>query len=141
MVREYLIKKNIKPLFNRIKVLEYLLSHRNHPTVDEIYNGLVGELPTLSKTTVYNTLKLFVNSNLVRLITIEDNETRYDADVSDHGHFKCESCDQVSDFSIDTDKLDTADLDRFKIVEKNVYYKGICPGCLDNKKLRIQEDV
>ena len=33
----------------------------NHPTVETIYKELIDEIPTLSKTTVYNTLKQFVN--------------------------------------------------------------------------------
>ena len=38
--------------------MEYLMAHRTHPTVDEIYLALSPSIPTLSKTTVYNTLKL-----------------------------------------------------------------------------------
>jgi len=33
-----LIEKNIKPSYQRIKVLEYLTAKRNHPTADEIFN-------------------------------------------------------------------------------------------------------
>lgn len=133
MVRGYLAEKNIKPLYNRIKILEYLVAHQCHPTVDEIYNDLVKELPTLSKTTVYNTLKLFLKENLVRLVTIEDNETRYDVVISNHGHFKCEECEKIFDFAIEIDNVETAELKQFKIKEKNVYYKGICPRCLNKK--------
>jgi Fur family peroxide stress response transcriptional regulator len=133
VVHEYLVKNNIKPLYNRVKVLEYLLDKQNHPTVDEIYNDLVKELPTLSKTTVYNTLKLFLQANLVRLITIEDNETRYDVNIPNHGHFKCEECKEIYDFTIDIDGVETEELSQFKIKEKSVYYKGICPGCLNKK--------
>jgi Fur family peroxide stress response transcriptional regulator len=132
VVREYLVKNKIKPLYNRVKVLEYLIVKQNHPTVDEIYNNLVKELPTLSKTTVYNTLKLFLQANLVRLIAIEDNETRYDVIISNHGHFKCEECKEIYDFTIDIDSVETEELKQFKIKEKSVYYKGICPNCLNN---------
>ena len=50
----------IKPYYNRMAVLEYLMAHPTHPTVDEIYEGLRGSMPTLSKTTVYNALRLMV---------------------------------------------------------------------------------
>ena len=130
---DYLLKKNIKPSYPRIKVLEYLVLKKNHPTVDEIYNELVKELPTLSKTTVYNTLNLFIEAKLARLITIEDNETRYDASVANHGHFKCEVCRKIFDFSINIDSAEIEGLSHFTVKEKNVYYKGICPNCLDNK--------
>ncbi|MFZ5642876.1 MAG: Fur family transcriptional regulator [Bacillota bacterium] len=130
---EILSKKKIKPSYPRIKVLEYLVVKKSHPTVDEIYNELVKDLPTLSKTTVYNTLNLFIKTDIARLVTIEDNETRYDADVSNHGHFKCEVCGRIFDFDINIDKIKTEGLSNFRIKEKNVYYKGVCSHCLDNK--------
>ena len=53
---DYLLKHGIKPSIQRLAVMGYLLEHRTHPAVDEIYNALKAEVPTLSKTTVYNTL-------------------------------------------------------------------------------------
>lgn len=105
--------------------------------MDEIYSNLVKEIPTLSKTTVYNALNLFINSNIARVITIEENEARYDADITDHGHFKCERCGSIYDFRIDINALETGDLKNFKINQKNVYYRGICKKCLDNIENKI----
>ena len=51
-VGEYLKSHDIKPSYQRIKIFEYLVEHKNHPTVDMIYKALVDEIPTLSKTTV-----------------------------------------------------------------------------------------
>jgi Fur family peroxide stress response transcriptional regulator len=130
IIGSMLLKENIKPSYARIRIMEYLLSRKSHPTADEIYTALVKEIPTLSKTTVYNTLNLFVKSNIARVITIEENETRYDADMSCHGHFKCESCKAIRDFSFKCAAIDTGDLDGFLIREKNVYYYGLCPECL-----------
>ena len=60
--------------------------------MEQIYTVLHKEIPTLSKTTVYNTLNTLIDAGLVKLITIDENETRYDIDTTTHGHFKCESC-------------------------------------------------
>ena len=125
-----LIEKNIKPSYQRMKILEYLMVKKNHPTVDKIFNDLVKEIPTLSKATVYNTLDLLKKENLARVVTIEDNETRFDDKVASHGHFKCESCGSIFDFEINIDSFLTDSLKHFKINEKNVYINGICPGCL-----------
>ena len=125
------LKENqIKPSFARIKIMEFLREHPVHPTVEEIYHNVVKEIPTLSKTTVYNTLDLFVRHNLARVITIEENETRYDGDVSNHGHFKCESCQTVYDFSINPDTMETRGLSGFAVKEKHIYFLGICKKCL-----------
>ena len=116
----------------RLKVLEYLYKNQCHPTVDQIFTDLQKEIPTLSKTTVYNTLRILVESELLRVITIEDNETRYDIVVENHGHFKCVSCKSIYNFCINVDFLISDDLQSFKIDDKNVYFKGVCPRCLSN---------
>jgi Fe2+ or Zn2+ uptake regulation protein len=125
-------KKNIHLSHQRLKVLEYLAQNRCHPTVDQIYTDLKKNISTLSKTTVYNTLKILTDAGLVKVITIEDNETRYDIEVKNHGHFKCESCGTIYNFNMDIDSLTSADLNNFKINDKNVYFKGVCPKCLSN---------
>ena len=73
-----LFKKEIRPSYQRVKILEYLVIQKCHPTVDRIFNYLVKEIPTLSKATIYNTLNLLIDAKLARVVTIEDNETRYD---------------------------------------------------------------
>jgi Fur family peroxide stress response transcriptional regulator len=127
------MKNGIKPSFQRLKILEYLLNNTNHPTVDDIYKGVVKEIPTLSKTTIYSTLTLFVESNILRGLYIEEKEIRYDAILSNHGHFKCKKCEEIYDFSIDIDAFQIDELKTFKIKEKGVYFKGICPKCIETK--------
>ena len=56
----FLLERGIKPSQQRIALLEYLVKHPVHPTADELYSRLSPMMPTLSKTTVYNTLRLFV---------------------------------------------------------------------------------
>ncbi len=133
-VGEYLKSHEIKPSYQRMKIFEYLIVNRNHPTVDMIYQALVKDIPTLSKTTVYNTLNLFVEKKIATVIVIEENETRYDADINIHGHFKCQQCGEVYDIDIDMDKIDISILDKFQINEHHLYFKGICEKCLKNFK-------
>lgn len=123
-------RKNIRLSYQRLKVLEYMVTHRNHPTVDQIYNDLHKEVPTLSKTTIYNTLDTLKNAGLVKVVNIEDNELRYDGVTEDHGHFKCESCKEIFDFDLNFDSFVTKGLSDFEIKNKDVYFKGICPNCL-----------
>lgn len=126
--------KKIRLSHQRLKVLEYLTTNYNHPTADQIYNGLHDEVPTLSKTTVYNTLTSLIDAGMVRAVNIEDNEVRYDINTHNHGHFKCESCKNIFDFDIDIDSFETNQLHGFKIDDKNVFFKGKCNSCIINDK-------
>ena len=132
-IKNYLTGAEIKPSYQRIKVFEYLIENMNHPTVDMIYKDLSPFIPTLSKTTVYNTLKLFVDKGITQIINIEDNETRYDADTSTHGHFKCIKCGKIFDFSFDKSNLNIKQIKNFEINQTHLYLKGICENCKNLK--------
>lgn len=128
-ISEELIKAGIKPSYQRIKVYEYLFNNNIHPTVDNIYKNLSPEIPTLSKTTVYNTLKLFEDENLIRSVTVDENEIRYDARKEIHGHFKCESCGEIFDFNYNHNDIKFFGIDDFILYKTDVTIKGICKKC------------
>jgi Fe2+ or Zn2+ uptake regulation protein len=138
MVAEHLKKYGIKPSVQRIAIMDYLLSHKTHPTADEIYSALQPTMPTLSKTTVYNTMKLFVEYGAALGLNIEEKNLRFDGDTSLHAHFICLECGAVHDFfphQIEAlEDAQRSEVDGFKITETQVYYKGYCKTCLENKR-------
>lgn len=131
---EELQKKGIRPSHQRLKILEYFHMYNSHPTVDEIYKELKPTMPTLTKATIYNTLKILVEEELISEVHIEDNEVRYDLHAKSHGHFKCLQCGSIYDFHIEIGKVPTDGLDEFQVETRNVYFKGTCPKCLLNKE-------
>ena len=92
-----LTSAGIRPSVQRVAVYAYLREHQNHPTVETLFSALSPEYPTLSRTTIYNTLRLFEEKHLVQSIQIEDGKTRYDSDMSGHIHFKCIRCGTIFD--------------------------------------------
>ena len=128
-ISTYLLKNGVRPLQKRVKIMSYLVSKRNHPTVDVIYSELIHEIKGLSKTTIYNVLNLFVQSGVAQAINIEGNEVRYDADTSTHGHFKCKICSVVIDFQVKQEDLPKPMLEGFRVDEQHYYLKGSCSFC------------
>ncbi len=129
---EYLLSFGIKPSVQRIAIMDYLMTHRTHPAIDEIYLALCEDIPTLSKTTVYNTLKLFVEHGAAQMLTIDERNTCYDADIQLHAHFLCKKCGKILDFPLSTekDKVSAMKEEGFKVDEIHQYFKGYCPSCL-----------
>ncbi len=128
-IQQHLKDHGIKPSLQRIRIFSYLMNSEKHPTVETIYKALVEEIPTLSKTTVYNTLKLFQEKGVAIVVNIENNEVRFDADTSFHGHFKCSVCGTVYDFLSSEKDTQNADLAGFEVHESHYYLKGICKNC------------
>ena len=100
-VYEYLTSYNIKPSVQRIAIMDYLLKHKTHPCIDEIYLALCKDIPTLSKTTVYNTLKLFVEHGAAKMLTIDERNACFDGDLSRHAHFQCKVCGRIYDIPLE----------------------------------------
>ena len=138
-LKKKLNEKGINLSHQRLKVLEYLILNQDHPTADQIYSDLHKEIATLSKTTVYNILRILVEAGLVRILSIDNNESRYDIITKSHGHFMCEACQTIYNFNIDIDSMDFGGLNDFTINEKDVYFKGLCPKCILNIK-NVKED-
>lgn len=127
-------EKKISPSIQRIKILEFLDKNRTHPTVDEIFTSLIPIIPTLSKMTIYNTLKLFSAEGLIRSIPNSENVGHYDFKVMPHSHFKCRKCKKVFDIDVNLGvKIDT-EIDGFQIDEYNLILEGICKTCKNKIK-------
>ncbi len=131
-LREYLVNEGIHPSYHRLKILEYLMKHRTHPTVEMIHKELSTGIPTLSKTTVYNTVKLFVSKGIVQELTIEEKEVRYDADTKPHAHFKCVECGGVYDIALESPLFEHETVEGHKVEECHIYLKGVCKDCLES---------
>ena len=119
--------KDIRPSYQRKRILEFLWDTKSHPTADDIYQKLHPEIPTLSRTTVYNTLRLFEKHNIIQSVVIETNEMRFDGDISTHGHFKCFECGRVYDIPVN--EKYQFDLGNALVKETHIYFRGVCPHC------------
>src|ERR1035437_6084077 len=130
---QYLRQFSIKPSVQRSAVMNFLLKNRIHPTIDEIYLALSPSMPTLSKTTVYNTLDLFVERGAVRALAIDEKNARYDVDISAHAHFMCRSCGKVHDiFGLKTQMFQIPETTKLKIDAVEISYFGTCENCNGN---------
>lgn len=130
--RDALLRKltavGIRPSIQRLEILEFISSSHTHPTADEIYSFVHRNNPTLSKTTVFNSVKLLAEKGLINDINISADSTRYDSTLhAPHAHFICRECRRIFDIPLDMSSLAVpAD---FSCDNVNVYFKGVCPEC------------
>jgi Fe2+ or Zn2+ uptake regulation protein len=126
--KRYLVEHGVRPLNHRVAVYKYLLENPIHPTADDIYGDLKKHMASISRTTVYNVLNLLCDQGVVKRIAIEKNEMRYDANISNHMHFKCIDCGKVYD--LHTVSFPEVSIpDGFTMHEVQVNISGNCPAC------------
>ena len=132
-VHSYLMDHGIKPSPQRVAIMKYLMENNVHPDVELIYSDLVPDMPTLSKTTVYNTLKLFCDKKAAVALFIDDKNVRYDGVMTTHAHFKCKKCDTIYDVSLEEADVPTCrSSSEFQLDETQVYFLGTCQKCMQN---------
>ncbi|MCF7741317.1 MAG: transcriptional repressor [Candidatus Marinimicrobia bacterium] len=131
-LKKLLDEKEVKPTFQRLSILKYLEENREHPTADMIYEYIREKVPTISKTTVYNTVHKFLEKGLIKELTITGQEARYDFVTDSHHHFLCEKCGTIYDIDINCPHgLPGQNMVRgHKVEEIHGYFKGICKNCL-----------
>jgi len=119
-----------KPSLQRIAILEYLRTHFTHPTVDEIYEALSPSMPTLSKTTIYNTLRNFSQAGLALSLRLDEKTVHYDGDTTPHAHFICKDCGKIIDVAIKNTRLiQIPTLNGAEVQTVEISYYGQCNSC------------
>lgn len=118
----------------REAVLQVIRGREDHPTANEIFEAARAILPAISYATVYNSLRYFRETGLVREINFGDSASRYDGITERHDHAICTNCGKLVDF----DCNEAADLmraaarkSRFKPERVYLTLMGLCPDCRD----------
>lgn len=133
---EKLLSCGLKPSVQRMAIMQYLLTHLTHPKVEDVYEGLSKKMPTLSRTTVYNTLRLLSDHKAVQMITIDEHRVCYDGNTEPHVHFYCKECGRVIDM-FDQNAPGCPGqmmIDGNMVTDVQLYYKGVCADCLKKKQ-------
>ena len=108
-------QSGIQPTPQRIAVIEYVLQSKAHPSAEEVLNYARKKCPTVSRATVYNTLNLLVEKGLLRVQTIREGATVFDANIEKHHHFIDKDTGEIVD--IPWDYLEVKEKEKFRDFE------------------------
>ncbi len=81
----------------RAAVFRFLTGMVSHPTADEVFLAVRGEVPGISLATVYKSLETLVGCGLAHKLSYGDGSARYDGRTDPHHHARCLGCDRVMD--------------------------------------------
>ena len=126
--KEKLVECGVKSTHQRMRILESL-ERMAHPDAKELYFLLVREMPSLSKTTVYNTLDALHRAGLVSVLSIAGEGTRYELAGEPHCHFLCRKCGKIIDMSFSCARADSLRLEGYAVEELLGCFKGVCKTC------------
>ncbi|MCR9143381.1 MAG: transcriptional repressor [bacterium] len=131
-IAEILKAQGVNPTTQRIEIAHFLLAKPQHLAADEILQQLNREYEQVSQATVYNTLRLFVEKEVIRELVISPDRIYYDSNISAHHHFIDTDTGKIYDLKAEdvqlprVDHLD-ADIDEISVLMKG-RLKGKAPG-------------
>ncbi len=130
--RELCRRYGLAVTHQRAVIYESLMSFSGHPSPEEIFDRVRKQIPSISLATVYKTLHTFIESGLLRELSLHHGSLRVDINQYPHHHLVCTGCKAV--FDLDEDALKPAKLvgkvpKGFRIQRMSVEIHGLCADC------------
>ncbi len=113
-------------------VHRFLSGTDSHPTAEEVFNGVRGELPAISLATVYKNLETLVGCGMALKLTYSDGSSRYDGRTDPHHHTRCNQCGEVRDVPGSLPQQLVADpmaCPGFQVTGYRLEFTGVCATC------------
>ncbi len=137
-------EKGLKVTAQRIGVLEVLAAKpNNHYTAEEIYNLVKDKKSDIGMATVYRTIQLLEELNLIDKLDLNDGFMRYEiskqtSSIKEHHHhhiicLKCGNILTYQDDLLETLEHDIKNTVGFEVVDHEVKIWGYCNDCKNKK--------
>ena len=145
LLKEKLREKGLKVTNQRILILSVLEQNKGrHLTAEDIYELVTQEHPEIGLATVYRTIQLLWDMQLIDKINLDEGCVRYEighlldgGSKHNHHHLICRTCNKIIPF--DDDLLEEAErhIERtigFHVLDHEVKFYGICRECMKKGK-------
>jgi Fur family ferric uptake transcriptional regulator len=133
-LREHIVRLGLKHSAQRDTILRIFIDTHEHLSTEDLHR-LVRQIdPAIGYTTVYRTLKLFVQCGLATVVEFHDGVARYEHGLNrrTHHHMVCTVCgDSVEFFAPEIEKVEQRIGHEFHYVTARHTFQiyGTCPAC------------
>lgn len=135
-IRQKFHDKECKLTPQRQKILKVFMDNEaKHLSAEDVYSILKKKHPDIGLATVYRTLDLLADMEVLQRMDFGDGRCRYEFtqnEIHHHHHLICTRCGMVTEFADDLlDSLEEAIAKRsgFEVVDHQLKFFGYCTKC------------
>ena len=116
---------------------EMLLANPGHHSPDEIYAAVREKVPSISLGTVYKNIRTFVETGILREVSVHHGSMKLEFGLHAHHHLVCTRCRTIEDIeetAIEPIRLRGKAPKGFEIQRYSVDILGLCARCRRTNK-------
>lgn len=138
MIEDLLKKASLKNTKQRHLILSIIKSSQEPLTAEEIYKLLVVEDCKINLSTVYRTLNVLTDKNVLLKMLKGDGTAAYELNKSSHNHYitcaKCHSSALIDSCPVKELSENVSEKTGFMVTGHSLQLTGICSDCLNKEK-------
>ena len=125
-------KAGVKLTHQRLEIFREIASRRDHPDAESVYDAIRERMPGVSLDTVYRTLWILYDLNLIATYGQPRESVHFDPNPVPHHHYICVRCGIIRDLAtpeFDDFALPPADPIYGSVLAFRLELSGLCEGC------------
>lgn len=124
-----LLKENdLKATIQRTSILQSI-DTAGHINVDDIYEDVKKQYPTLSLATIYKNIIVMQENNVIVEVPMNGEKSKYELKKDEHMHLICEKCGFIMDTEITSQTKEALVIENFQLKSSQINLFGLCKKC------------
>lgn len=130
-------ERGIPCTVQRRVILDAVLDSDDHPSANDVFEGVSATSRGISRATVHRTLETLVELGVITKTCHPGKVARYDGRTEIHHHLVCMRCNRVIDIHdehLDSLKIPDTSAFGFEVDDFRVQLRGTCKECRENSR-------